>query len=205
MGWLGRGVLACVVGVAVPVTWAVLARTLAPKANTSQRQFDTLVVLGQPTDEDGNPTPWQLASVNEAVREYERGAAPRMIFTGGAVANRFAEARVMARAAEAQGIPAAVIVEETQARNTMENACNSLRIMRDHGWGSAEVVTGSAHAPRAAMIFEQLPLKWRMDKAPPVEPESPWRASYATAKEIAKTVHYLAWSREMEKCEVSGQ
>ncbi|MGD0369213.1 MAG: hypothetical protein ABSA94_17315, partial [Acidobacteriaceae bacterium] len=101
MGWLGRGVLACVVGVAVPVTWAVLARTLAPKANTSQRQFDTLVVLGQPTDEDGNPTPWQLASVNEAVREYERGAAPRMIFTGGAVANRFAEARVMARAAEA--------------------------------------------------------------------------------------------------------
>jgi hypothetical protein len=48
-------------------------------------------------DSDGNPTPTQLARVTEAVHEYERGVAPRLILTGGAVLNRFVEARVMAR------------------------------------------------------------------------------------------------------------
>ena len=205
IGWLARGIAGCVLAVAAVVAWAALARVLAPRENTSQSQFDALIVLGQPADEDGNPTPSQLERVNEGVREYERGVAPRIIFTGGAVMNRYAEARVMARAAEAQGIPAGAIVEETQSRNTLENACDSWRIMRSRGWRSAEVVTGPAHVPRAAMIFSQLPLKWRMDVAPEVEPEPAWWSAYVMATEVVKTVHYLAWSREMEKCDASGQ
>ena len=92
-----------------------------------------LIVLGYPADADGNPTPTELARVTEAVHEYERGVAPRMIITGGAVHNRFVEAGDGA-VAEAQGIPAGVIVEDRRHRNTIENACDSLRIMRSHGW-----------------------------------------------------------------------
>jgi uncharacterized SAM-binding protein YcdF (DUF218 family) len=202
--WFARGAMACVLAVLGIVAWAALARALTPRQNTSQDKFDVLIVLGNPADSDGNPTPIEQARVTEAVREYERGVAPRMIFTGAAVLNRFVEAQVMARAAEAQGIPAAAIQEETQATNTIENACNSLRLMRDHGWESAEVVTSPSHVPRAAMIFSRLPLKYRMRGAPALEPDSAWVTMSVNAIEILKTVRYLVWARQAETCEVQG-
>ncbi len=129
-----------------------------------------LIVLGTPADADGNPSPRELARVTEAVHEYERGVAPRIIFTGGAVANRFVEAQVMARTAEAQGIPASAVLEDPQARNTMENTCNALGIMRRHGWESAEVISSPSHLPRAELILSRLPMKWRVHAAPALGP-----------------------------------
>ena len=87
--------------------------------------------------------------MTEGVREYERGVAPRLILTGGAAHNQFVEARVMARTAEAQGIPASAIFVEPEARDTIQNACYSVRIMKAHGWRSAEVVSSASHLPRA--------------------------------------------------------
>ena len=204
--WPVRGAIACVIMVFALVAWAALARALAPRENTSQDKFDALIVLGSPADADGNPSPVEQARVSEAVREYERGIAPRMILSGGAAHNQFIEAEVMARTAEAQGIPASAIVEEGQAKDTIENACNSLRIMRERGWRSAEVVTSPSHAPRAAMIFSRLPLKWRMHAAPPLGPEpAAWLTIGTNAMEILKTVHYLLWSRQTETCHLSAE
>jgi uncharacterized SAM-binding protein YcdF (DUF218 family) len=158
------------------------------------------MVLGSPADPDGNPTPTELARVTEAVSDYERGVAPRMIITGGPAHNKFVEAEVMARVAEAQGIPAGAILEEPTARDTMENTCDSLRIMRSHGWESAEVISSASHLPRAGLILSRLPLKWRTHAAPALEPEGPWTESALTAVEIVKTVRYLVWAREMDGC-----
>ncbi len=182
------------------IAWAAIARALAPKENTTQEQFDALMVLGSPADSDGNPTPTELERVTEAVDEYERGVAPRMIITGGPAKNRFVEAEVMARVAEAQGIPAGAILEERTARNTMENTCDSLRIMRSYGWESAEVISSASHLPRAGLILSRLPLKWRTHAAPGLEPEGPWRQGATTAMEIVKTVRYLVWARQMDGC-----
>jgi uncharacterized SAM-binding protein YcdF (DUF218 family) len=200
VSWLARVVIVCLALVVGVFAWAALARAFAPAGNTSQNQFDVLIVLGNPVDADGNPSPTQQARVAEAVREYERGDATRIIFTGGAADNQYVEAEVMARTAEAQGIPADAIVEETRAKNTIENACNSLRIMRSHGWQSAEVVTSPYHLQRAAMIFSRLPLKWRMQPAPPLEPQSGWTSLGLSAIEVFKTVHYLILSRQTEPC-----
>ena len=163
-----------------------------------------LIVLGSPADADGNPSPHELARVTEAVHEYERGVAPRIIFTGGAVANRFVEAQVMARTAEAQGIPASAVLEDPAARNTMENTCNAWRIMRSHGWESAEVISSPSHLPRAGLILSQLPMQvagpcgsgagTRWDRRATAE---------QTVVEILKTLHYLVWSRQMERCQSS--
>lgn len=202
MGWPGRicwSVAALALALAV---WAIVARALAPAANTAQTSFDTLIVLGYPTDSDGNPSPTELASVTEAVHEYERGIAPRIIFTGGAAHNRFVEARAMARAAEAHGIPASVILTDPQALNTIQNACNSVRILRAHGWQSAEVISTPYHLPRAAMIFSRLPLQWRVHAAPPLEPSQSGTPLPQTLLEILKTVRYLVWSRQMEPCQL---
>jgi uncharacterized SAM-binding protein YcdF (DUF218 family) len=205
LGWLGRSILASAAIVLILLAWAVLARALAPTGNTSQEHFDVLIVLGSPADNDGNPSPHELARVTEAVNEYERGVAPRVIVTGGAVKNRFVEAQVMARTAEAQGIPASAVLEDPAARNTIENTCNALRIMRSHGWQSAEVVSSPSHLPRAAMILSRLPIRWRVHPAPSLEPASALSNAEQSTLEILKTVHYLVWSRQTEPCTIGEQ
>lgn len=181
--------------------WGVLAREFAPTSNTSLNRFDALIVLGHPADSDGNPTPGQLAAVTEAVHEYERGVAPRLILTGGASANRFVEAQVMARTAEAHGIPESAIFLEPEALDTIQNACFAVRIMKAHGWHSAEVVSSASHLPRAGIIFSRLPLEWRAHAAPPLAPPNgAWTAAQASI-ETLKTVRYLILARWSERCD----
>jgi uncharacterized SAM-binding protein YcdF (DUF218 family) len=199
--WLIRPVVAAITVVLALLAWAAIERGLAPTSNTSLNRFDAIIVLGSPADADGNPTPIQLARVTEAVHEYDRGIAPRLILTGGAAHNRFVEARAMARTAEAQGIPASAIFEEGEAKDTIQNACYSVRIMKAHGWHSAEVVSTASHLPRAGMIFSRLPLEWRVHVAPPLSPQSDFRSGVETVLETLKTVRYLVWARKSEYCE----
>jgi uncharacterized SAM-binding protein YcdF (DUF218 family) len=187
------------------LAWAAIARSLAPRSNTSQTRFDAIIVLGTPADSDGNPAPEQLARVTEAVHEYKKGVAPRLILTGGAASNHFVEANVMARSAEAQGIPATAVYPEPQAMNTIENACYAMRIMKQHGWHSAEVVSAAEHLPRAGLIFDALPqqewpIQWSEHAAPPLAPESAAHHSTLTAVEVIKTARYLTWARWMNGC-----
>ncbi|MGA3081507.1 MAG: YdcF family protein [Terracidiphilus sp.] len=181
--------------------WAVVARLVAPTSNTALTRFDAIIVLGTPADSDGNPSPELLARVTEGVHEYERGVAPRLIVTGGAVHNRFVEARVMEQAAQAEGIPEAAIYVEPEARDTIENACYSARIMKAHGWRSAEVVSSASHLPRAGMILSGLPVEWRTHAAPALEPESAATLGATAFAEDLKTARYLIWSRWSEGCE----
>jgi uncharacterized SAM-binding protein YcdF (DUF218 family) len=185
------------------LAWAALARALAPKGNTEATHFDAILVLGYPADGDGNPTPEQLARVSEGVREYERGVAPRLILSGGPAHNRFIEAESMARVARSQGVPQSAIVEEPQSANTIENACYSARIMQQHGWRSAEVITSPYHLPRAGMIFSrtapQFEIAWHGHAAPSLgaNPGSGWGA---TAFEVVKTVRYLVYAQWADSC-----
>jgi len=181
--------------------WAAIARQLAPSSNTSLTRFDAIIVLGSPADADGNPTPAMLARVTEAVHEYQRGIAPRLILSGAAAHNQFVEARVMARAAHAQGIPESAISVEPEAMDTIHNACYSARIMKAHGWRSAEVISEALHLPRAGLIFSRLPIEWRMHAAPPLSPEPAVYAIGFSAMETLKTARYLAWTRQTERCE----
>lgn len=205
ISWRVRIIVGCVLVIVAIFAWAIAARALAPRENTSRDRFDVLIVLGSAADSDGNPSPSEQARVSEAVREYELGVAPRMIFTGGAARNQYVEARVMARTARSQGIPTGAVLEEDHAMNTIENACNSLRMMRSHGWESAEVITSPYQLPRAAMIFGRLPIKFRTEEAPPIGPEPGWFTAGMTTLEILKTVHYLVWSRQAEPCSIAGE
>jgi len=183
------------------LAWAVIARQLAPVSNSALTRFDAVVVLGTPADSDGNPTPDQLARVTEAVHEYERGVAPRLIFSGGAAHNQFVEAKVMARTAEAQGIPASAVFVEGEAMDTIQNACYSARIMQAHGWHSAEVVSSAVHLPRVGLIFSRLPLEWTTHAAPPIAPASAAHTTSAEILETLKTARYLVWTRQTEHCQ----
>jgi uncharacterized SAM-binding protein YcdF (DUF218 family) len=200
MSWRTRGILLAILLILGLFAWGYLARRFAPKGNTQQTRFDAIVVLGDPADADGNPTPTELARVTEAVREYERGVAAHLIFTGAAVKNQYVEAQVMARTAAAQGIPEPAIVVEPQARDTIQNACYSVRLMKERGWESAEVVSSRWHANRAALIFSRMPIAWRMHAAPALEPVSGWYEDAVAMGETLKTVRYLVWARPIERC-----
>jgi uncharacterized SAM-binding protein YcdF (DUF218 family) len=199
-GWPLRVAAAGGAAALVLLALGAVARRLAHTGNTSRTRFDAIIVLGYPATADGDPSPRELASVNEAVREYERGVAPRLIFTGAAVANEFVEAQVMAQAAEAQGIPEEAVLTETQARDTIENACFAVRLMKARGWDSAEIIANPAHLRRAAMIFSRMPIEWRMHASPRMEPESAAEEALEALWEDAKAAHYLVWGRWMEPC-----
>jgi uncharacterized SAM-binding protein YcdF (DUF218 family) len=183
------------------LAWGILARHFAPVSNTDLSRFDAIIVLGYHADSDGNPTPKQLARVTEAVREYQRGVAPHLILTGGAVHNQFVEAQVMARVARSQGIPESSIFVEPEAKDTVQNACYSARIMKAHGWRSAEVVSSAAHLPRVGIIFTPLPILWRTHAAPPLWQESATYPGAVSVLETLKTMRYLVWTRQIERCE----
>jgi len=199
--WFRRSALAASALLFALLGWAVIARHFAPSSNTTLSRFDAIIVLGYPADADGNPSPTQLARVTEAVHEYERGVAPRLILTGGAAHNRFIEARVMEKTAHAQGIPESAIFVEPEATDTIQNACYSVRIMNAHGWRSAEVVSSASHLPRAGLIFNRLPFEWRTHAAPPLAPESPAHHTVAASVETLKTLRYLIWARWADHCE----
>ena len=200
LSWPVRLSLSAIGSVLLLLAWSILARQLAPLSNTDLSRFDAIIVLGTPADSDGNPSPVLLAHVTEAVREYKRGVAPRLILTGAAAHNQFVEARVMARVAHAQGIPESAIYVEPEALDTIQNACYSARILKAHGWHTAEVVSSASHLPRAAMIFSRMPMEWRMHAAPPLSPSAAYSAA-ATVVETLKTVRYLVWTRQTERCE----
>ena len=196
---------ACAGVVAAVLLWAVLARALAPVFNSTRTRFDAIIILGTPADSDGNPTPELLDRMTEGVHEYERGVAPRLIVTGAAAHNHFVEAEVMARVAQAQGVPASVVFPETRALDTLQNACYSARILKDHGWTSAEIVSSAPHLPRAAMIFSNLhglagqKLEWRTHAAPDTLTPAYYNRG-AALMETFKTARYLVWTRWTESC-----
>jgi len=200
IGWKLRLVLVGAVTLAMLLILSAAAIVRAPKGNTESDHFDALLVLGYPADSDGNPTPEQLSRVTEAVHEYNRGVASRILFSGAAVHNRFVEAEVMARTAESMGVPASAILIEPQATNTIENACYSTRLLQAHGLRSAEVISSPFHLPRAGWIFAELPLQWHVHAAPPLS-NSAFEQAVAVA-ERAKILRYFLWSRWTNPCEL---
>ena len=137
-----------------------------PDHNTDAAHFDLLIVLGHPARNDGTPDPEMRERVEEAVREYRAGVAPRILMTGGAAHNGFVEAKVMADLAEREGVPAASVIVEPQAKDTIQNIWYSRQIMLRNGWKSAEVISSSYHLPRTALILARydqsdLAFSWR--------------------------------------------
>ncbi len=159
----------CLVCVFGGVTYGTI-----PTHNIDASHFDTIIVLGAPPDPDGSPSSEERARVTEAVHEYQTGRAAHIIVTGGSPHSRQPEGEVMARVAEAEGVPATAVVVESQARNTVENIYFSHQLMEQNGWTTAEVVSSPSHLPRAALILEHYHLGWRT-KAAVWPPEYSWR------------------------------
>jgi uncharacterized SAM-binding protein YcdF (DUF218 family) len=163
---LRKFVIAVVVLITLAVVLAAFIVEDIPNHNTTLTHFDTIIVLGTPARPDGTPSPEQRERTLEGVREYKAGVAPHLILTGGPAHNQYVEAHVMAMLAIAQGVPAEAVIEEGQAQNTIQNIFYSQRIMAQHGWTSAEVVSSPSHLPRTSLILKHYTFAWRTHAAP---------------------------------------
>ena len=163
--------------VATFIACVIILYVSIPMSDTQQSQFDVILVLGNPANQDGTIAPIARSRVLEGIRQYRAGVAPRLLMTGGAVANRFVEGQVMRDFAIAQGVPPGAVFAEGESRNTIQNAYYSYKIMQAHDWNSALIVSSPSHLRRAALIFSHYPIAWRTDAAP-------WPPDYSLFKRI---------------------
>jgi uncharacterized SAM-binding protein YcdF (DUF218 family) len=163
-------------GLAVLLVLLILFATYktVPSHNCNLNHFDTILVLGTPTLNNGQPSPEERERVNEAIIEFKAGRAGHIIFSGGATMKQFVEGQSMATLAETQGIPSSAIVIEDHAKNTIQNIYFSNQIMQQKGWTSVEVVSSPSHLPRTALILERYSFQWK-EQASQWPPEFGWK------------------------------
>ena len=128
-------------------------------ASAPRHRADAIVVLGRSVGADGSLGLIARARVDRALQLFDMGVAPRIIFTGrcGLMSDAtpaITEAAAMARYATATGLPAAAILLEERAQDTIGNAYFVRTQWLDpNGWTSIRVVTSDFHVPRAAWVF----------------------------------------------------
>lgn len=93
---------------------------------------------------------------NEAVRLYQQGYAPHIIFSGAALdSSGPSNAKAMASQAEQQGVPASAIELDETATNTHENATGAADIIHQGNYQSIILVTSPYHQRRAYIEFQR--------------------------------------------------
>jgi uncharacterized SAM-binding protein YcdF (DUF218 family) len=141
------------------------------------------------------------ARTEEAVRLYQDGWAKRIIFSGAALdPNSPSNARAMADAAIAAGVPSEAIYLDEIAANTRQNAAGIANIVREENFRSIILVTSPYHQRRASITFErELGANFLIINHSSIDHQ--WRRSHwwatpysrsVTAAEIQKVLYELA-------------
>ena len=115
---------------------------------------EAIVVLGCRPDSEGGASERLRRRVGRAVELYRAGAAPLLLFSGGG-SGPVPEAEIMRDLARAAGVPDAALLCEPASRNTVENAVNSTRLLRERGITRIVLVSDRTHLPRAALLFRR--------------------------------------------------
>jgi uncharacterized SAM-binding protein YcdF (DUF218 family) len=126
-----------------------------------------IVVLGARVLPDGTPSGALQARVERGVELWHAGAAPLLVFSGGAVTHPIPEAEVAYRLAAGLGVPAEACLCELESRSTRENARRTAALLEPRGIRRVLLVSDPFHLFRAARSFwregmdaEPVPTQW---------------------------------------------
>lgn len=96
------------------------------------------------------------ARADEAIKLYQNGWAPRLIFSGAAAdTSGPSNAAVMKQRAIDAGVDANAVTIEDTSRNTSQNASATTTIFEEQGIRSAILVTSAYHERRAGLEFQK--------------------------------------------------
>ncbi|PWJ58508.1 DUF218 domain-containing protein [Dyadobacter jejuensis] len=102
--------------------------------------YDAIIVPGYPY----SGTSWNRIlqlRIHWANFLYQKGYADNIIFSGGAVATRFVESKIMASYAEGLGVDPQHIFMESQAEHSTENVYYSYRLAKELGFQHVALAT----------------------------------------------------------------
>lgn len=152
------------------------------------RVSDVAVILGSKVNPDGTVSDRLAARLNKGVALYQEGKTKHIIVSGGTDQTGNNEAVVMKQYLVTKGIPENAILEDKQGINTWATARNSARLMHQHHFHSALIVSQYFHLTRSRLAFK------RCNIAPvytaPAE-YSEWRDIYSTVREVVGFYYYL--------------
>jgi uncharacterized SAM-binding protein YcdF (DUF218 family) len=160
------------------------------------RPAAVIVVLGYgpPVDEAGAPVDELRRRVEKGVELYKAGLAPAMIMTGGNTYREYYESAVMKELAVSLGVPAAAVIEEREAMDTIGNARYSARLMAERGWQDCILVSSPYHLKRGKKLFEAAGLT--VQTAGCAVPDDPWYGAKFTLYEYLVRWNYLFLDEE---------
>lgn len=154
------------------------------------RKADVIVVLGGDSGE----------RVRQASSLYRTGYAPYMIVSGGQLYGDITQAGVMKDHAVALGVPSDKIILENHAESTYDNAAFSRRIMENHGFSSALVVSSNYHMKRVKFIFQKafknsgITLTYCAAREPRFNPDRWWASNKSTMFTITEYIKFAGYA-----------
>ncbi len=138
------------------MAWSVSAASvLLWGARDRARASDAIVVLGA-AQYVGRPSPVLRARLDHALDLWQRGLAPRLIFTGGTgVGDTTSEAAVSRIYALKHGVPDTAILMENEGRTTRESLAAVSAIMHARQMRTAILVSDPFHMLRLRILSTQ--------------------------------------------------
>ncbi len=124
---------------------------------------DVIIILGGGADDEvpdmsgiGAPSGMMLSRMVTAIRLQNRLEIPIIISGGSVYKDVQAEAPIVKRYLVDLGIPDELIIEESESRNTLENAKFSHEICLQQGFENPILITSAYHMRRALMLFRHM-------------------------------------------------
>lgn len=172
---------------AAPTWVALLVGSLA--ITDYARPADAIVVFGAAVWSDGRPSDALADRTHTAIRLYQRGLAPVLVFSGGHGPDApISEPEAMRRMAEAAGVPAGAIMLDEAGLNTAATVANTVGLARSHGWRAVMMVSHDYHCARIKLASARRGLI--AYTVPAVEPEPLAKKVWYVAREIAAWTWY---------------
>jgi uncharacterized SAM-binding protein YcdF (DUF218 family) len=163
-----------------------------PKQAQAREVADVAVVLGAAVLAGGQPSASLARRVRHAARLWRDGTVAYLLLTGGVGRHPPAEAEVMRRLAEREGVEPSRIVLEGHATTTLESAAYCAPIIATHGWRRVVLVTDRYHLPRALMAFRSRGVEVSGSAPPDGRGAMPrWQWAAMHVRELAALPWYL--------------
>jgi uncharacterized SAM-binding protein YcdF (DUF218 family) len=146
-----------VLAVALVVLPGVAGGLVALAARQDDRTpTDVVVVLGA-AQFNGRPSPVLVARLAHARELHSDAVAPHVVTVGAnQPGDRTTEAAVGASWLVAQGVPRADVTAVPEGHDTLSSLTAVARVMADHGWTRATIVTDPAHEARSLAMARAL-------------------------------------------------
>ncbi len=150
---LWTGLVVYILLTATPLAWYYSLPLVVP---TDARKSDVIVLLSSGQIDPQWLTTDAAQRTLGALRLFRENYAPAIISSGSQHRQGLEQAELQAAWLERAGVPESAVVVENRSSRTYESSVAVKRIMAQHGWKSAVVVTSQMDVPRVRLVFRKL-------------------------------------------------